>query len=258
MSLAAYLRSAIILLLAVLLSGADAVQFTGSSGIDEKIGQEVPLNLVFFDEKGDKVALRRLTEKPAIISLVYFSCGSRCPLLLGNLAQAFSLLQMDPEAYRAITISFDDRDTPALASEKKRNYIKAIGKPFPASSWRFLTGDKENIERLTAALGYSFSKEPGGFSHPRALIFLSPGGVVTRYLYGMSFLPFDIQMSLRDSVGKKSFFSADRLALFCYSYDPEENRYVFNLARSLAAVFSLLVASSFAVYWIARRKEAKR
>lgn len=257
MSVADYLSSAIILLLAILLPGVAAGQYTQSFGIDEKVGQTVPLDLVFFDEKGEKVSLQQLTDKPAIISLVYYSCSGRCPLLLGNLAQAVSLLSVDPAAYRVITVSFDDRDTPLLAAEKKRNYIKTIGKPFPEASWRFLTGDKENIERLTRALGFSFRKEPGGFSHPRALIFLSPGGVVSRYLYGMSFSPFDIQMSLRESAGGKSFFSSDRLALFCYSYDPEENRYVFHLAKSLAAVFFLLITSSIALYWVARKKGVK-
>jgi len=251
----AYLSSALSLVLTILLSGAAAGQYTQSFGIDEKIGQTVPPDLVFFDEAGEKVSLRQFTDKPAIISLVYYSCGSRCPLLLGNLAQALSSLNLNPAAYRIITVSFDDRDTPALASEMKRNYIKAIGKPFPGSSWRFLTGDSENIKRFTDALGFSFRKEPGGFSHPRALIFLFPGGVVGRYLYGMSFLPFDVQMSLHESSGKRSFFSADRLALFCYSYDPEENRYVFHLARSLAVFFFLLGVTSIALYWVARRKE---
>jgi len=253
-----YLNSAISLLLAILLPGAAAGQYTQSFGIDEKVGQKVPLDLVFFDEKGEKVSLQQLTDRPAIISLVYYSCSSRCPLLLGNLAQALSSLSMDPAAYRVITVSFDEKDTPAVALEKKRNYIKTIGKPFPEDSWKFLTGNNENIERLTKALGFSFNREPGGFSHPRVLIFLSPGGVVARYLYGMSFLPFDVQMSLRESAGGKSFFSTDRLALFCYSYAPEENTYVFNIARALAAVFFLLITSSIVLYWVARRKEGKR
>ena len=257
MSSADYLSYAIFLLLTILLPGAAAGQQAQSFGIDEKIGQKVPLDLVFFDEKGEKVSLRQLTDKPAIISLVYYSSSSRCPLLLGNLAQVLSSVSMDPAAYRVITVSFDDRDTPALASEKKRNFIKAIGKPFPASSWRFLTGDEDNIKRLTGALGFSFRKEPGGFSHPRALIFLSPGGVVARYLYGMSFLPFDVQMSLQESSGKRSFFSPDRLALFCYSYDSEENRYVFHLEKSLAVFFFLLVTTSIALYLVARKKEGK-
>ena len=140
----------------------------------------------------------------------------------------------------SITISFDDRDTPAIASEKKRNYLKATGRPFPETTWRFLTGDKKNIAEFTRAVGFTFREEKNGFSHPRALIFLSPGGTVSRYLYGMSFSPFDIRMALKEASAGSSFFSAERLSLFCYHYDPGENRYVFNLARSLAAVLFMV------------------
>ena len=158
----------------------------------------------------------------------------------------------------AITISFDDRDTPAIASENKRNYLKATGRPFPETTWRFLTGDKKNIAELTRAVGFTFKEEKNGFSHPRALIFLSPGGTVSRYLYGMSFSPFDIRMALKEASAGSSLFNAERLSLFCYQYDDGENKYVFSLARSLAAVLFMVMISSFAVFLMARKKKGKR
>ena len=243
---------------AVLLAGTAAGQHTPKSGIDEMVGQPVPRDLIFFDERGEQVYLRQLTDKPALISFVYFSCSSRCPLLLGNLAETLGKVDVNPDDYRVITISFDNRDTPAVASENKRNYLKATGRPFPGSTWRFLTGDKKNIAELTRAVGFRFSEEKNGFSHPRALIFLSPGGTVSRYLYGMSFSPFDVRMALKEASAGSSFLNADRLSLFCYQYDPGENKYVFNLARSLAAVLFLVIISSFSVLLIARRKDGKR
>jgi len=243
---------------AVLLSGTAAGQRTLKNGIDEMVGQTLPRDLIFFDETGEKVSLRQLTDKPALISFVYFSCSSRCPLLLGNLAETLGKADINPDDYRVITISFDDRDTPAIASEKKLNYLKATGRPFPWTTWRFLTGDKKNIAELTRAVGFTFREEKNGFSHPRALIFLSPGGTVSRYLYGMSFSPFDVKMSLREASAHSSFFSADSLTLFCYRYDPEENRYVFNLAGSFAAVLFLFITSSLVLIMLLRRKGGKR
>ena len=243
---------------AVLLSGAAAGQHTLNNGVDEMIGQTIPRDLIFFDEKGEKVSLLQLTDRPGLISLVYFSCGSRCPLLLGNLAETLGKADINPDDYRVITISFDDRDTPAIASEKKRNYLKATGRPFPETNWRFLTGDKQNIAEFTRAVGFRFREEKNGFSHPRTLIFLSPGGTVSRYLYGMSFSPFDVRMALKEASAGSSFLSADRLSLFCYCYDPGENKYVFNLARSLTAVLFLVMISSFAVFLMVRRKGGKR
>jgi protein SCO1/2 len=253
-----YLSSALSLVLAILLPGAAAGQYTQSFGIDEKIGQKVPQDLVFYDEEGEKVSLRQLTDKPVILSLVYFSCSSTCPLLLGNLAAALGETYIDPEDYRVVTLSFDDRDTPALASGKKRNYLKAAGRSFPGASWRFLTGDKENIERLTGALGFSFRKEPGGFSHPRALIFLSPGGTVVRYLYGAAYSPFNIKMALSEASAKSNYFSAQRLSVFCFSYDADENTYVFNLARIFTAVLLVLITSSVALVLLSRRRGGER
>jgi len=243
---------------AVFLSGTAAGQLTLNNGIVEKVGQTLPQNLVFFDEKGEEISLRQLTDKPAIITLVYFSCSSRCPLLLGNLAATLEKTDMDPDDYRIITISFDGSDTPAIASEMKRNYLKATGRPFPGTTWRFLTGDKKNITELTEATGFTFAKEKNGFSHPRALIFLSPGGTVSRYLYGMSFSPFDIRMSLKEASAGNSFLSTDRLSLFCYYYDPGENKYVFNLARSLVAALFLVMISSFAVFLMASGKVGEK
>jgi protein SCO1/2 len=225
---------------AVLLSGTAAGQQTLKNGIDEMVGQTVPRDLIFFDEKGGKVSLRQLTDKPALISFVYFSCSSRCPLLLGNLAETLGKTDIKPDDYRVI------------------NYLKATGRPFPGTTWRFLTGDKKNIAELTRAVGFTFREEKNGFLHPRALVFLSPGGTVSRYLYGMSFSPFDIRMALKEASAGSSFFNADRLSLFCFSYDPEENKYVFNLARSLAAVLFLAMISSLAVFLMVRRNERER
>lgn len=243
---------------AVLLSGTAAGQQTLKNGIDEMAGQTVPLDLSFADEKGEKVSLRQLTDRPVLISFVYFSCKSRCPLLLGNLAEALGKTDINPDDYRVITISFDDRDTPEVASENKRNYLKAAGRALPETTWRFLTGDKQNIAALTRAVGFTFKEEKNGFSHPRSLIFLSPGGTVSRYLYGMTFSPFDIRMALKEASAAGSFFNTGRLSLFCYFYDPEENRYVYNFPRSLAAVLFLVIVSSFTAFLMLRRKGGKR
>lgn len=234
-------------------SGQDTI----TPGIDERTGNSLPGHLSFFDETGVKYSAGQFTDRPAIVSLVYYGCKSRCPLLLGNLAGALGDLDTDPESYRVITLSFDDRDTPEAAAQMKRNYIKAIGRPFPEDSWRFLTADKNNINEFTRALGFKFREEKNGFSHPRALVFLSPGGTVVRYLYGMTFSTFDIKMSLLEASGKKSLFSPERLTLLCFRFDPGENKYVFNLARSLAVAVLGLVFSISLILILRRRGGVK-
>ena len=243
--------------LVVLLSGPTSGHSAEKSGIDEKIGQNVPLDAVFLDEQGEKVSLRQLIGKPSIISLVYFSCQSRCPLLLGSLGEALGKSDFDTDNYRVITISFDDRDTPAMAAQKKPNYLKAIGRPFPETSWRFLTGDSKSIAEFTRSVGFSFTKENSGFSHPRALIFLSPEGSVSRYLYGMSFSPFDITMALKEASVQRGIFSRSMLSLFCFSYDHQEKRYIFNLGRTATAAVLFITLCTLSFICAARRKGGK-
>ena len=219
--------------------------------MDERLGQRIPGGLIFRDEDGKSVSLEKLLDKPAIVSFVYLRCSSICPLLLGNLAATLDKVDLVPgEDYRVITISFDAADTPEDAALKKKNYIKAAGKTFPESSWKFLTGDEESIRRLTGALGFRYMKEGHGFSHPRGLIFLSPDGVVRRYLNGASFQPFDVKMALTESQDKTSL---SQFRLFSYSYARDENRYVFNFLKILGTVVVSFLASLAFFYALTRR-----
>lgn len=213
----------------------------GTIGIEEKPGQQVPLNAMFSDEKGNRVALGKIIQRPTIVSLVYLRCTHNCPLLLWGLADALGKIDLSPSRdYSLITISFDDKDTPEVAREKKRNYIKAVGKPFPETSWNFLTGDGETINKFTEAVGFRFSRENNGFSHPRGLIVLSPTGRVVRYLYGTTFFPFDIKMALTEASQEKKTGYAS-LLLYCFGYDHGEKKYVFNISKVFLTVLFFLV-----------------
>ena len=223
------------------------------TGVEEKLGRIVPRDLTFFDETGSQVSLETLIKKPTIISLVYFSCSHTCPLLLGSLAESLGKMGLDPgNDYQVLTLSFDEKDRPQAALQKKKNYLAAAGSGFPEASWRFLTGSEENIRKLTEAVGFPFKREKGGFSHPKVLVFLSGEGKVVRYLYGTNSRPFDIRMALAESAEGQSSVSFDGLLLFSYRYDSGENRYFFNLLKVLGAVL-LFTATSLSVLALAAR-----
>ncbi len=211
--------------------------------MEERLGQQIPVDLAFIDEQGERVCLKDIIERPTIISMVYFSCGQTCPLLLGGLAESLRGMKLAPmRDYQVLTISFDEKDTPLLARQKKKNYLPAAGESFPAASWRFLTGDAESIRRLTEALGFTFRKEKGGFSHPKALFFLSRTGRIMRYLYGTSFRPFDVRMALAEAAREEGFGSGN-LLLFSYSYDDSERKYVFNLPKAFGSFFLFTIGA---------------
>ena len=227
-------------------------------GIVEKLGQVVPLDLAFKDEEGHKTRLDVLITKPTIIALVFLKCRDVCPFLLGSLAGALSNLQLTPgRDYDVLTISFDNTDTPAIASEVKKNYIAAVGKPYPARAWRFLTGDKNNIKAFTDSVGFMFRREDEGFSHPLVLVVLSPKGKIVRYLYGTSFLPFDLAMSITEASEEREGLSINRVLMYCFSYDPQEKKYVFNLLRVVgtATLLFVIVLFVYLAIWSKRAKE---
>ena len=122
-----------------------------------------------------------------------------CPMLLNGLAEALGKLELVKPGrdFKVITLSFDDKDTPAIALDKKRNYVKAIGKPFPTEDWTFLTGDAVAIKKFTDSIGFKFQRDSEhDFSHPVTLVVIAPGGKIVRYLEGTSFLPFEVTMAL--------------------------------------------------------------
>jgi protein SCO1/2 len=215
-------------------------------GIEEKLGQRIPLDATFRDEEGKEVPLKEVMGKPVILSLVYLSCSHACPLLLGALAEVLGRLDLTPlKDYSVLTVSFDEEDTPDIAREKKKNFLQAITGPFPEPAWRFFTGDRENIKTITDAVGFTFRREESGFAHPVALIILSPDGKVARYLYGRTFLPFDLTMAITEADRGKIGLSTRGVLLYCFSYDQPGKRYVFNILKVFGTVMIVAVVSFF-------------
>jgi len=223
-------------------------------GIDEKLGGYVPLDLTFNDENGKAVSLKQFIKKPTIVSLVYYRCPGICTPLLSGVAEVLNKLQLEPDKdYSVLTISFDDKDTPSTALQKKKNYLKLLKKPFPEDGWRFLTGDTANISKLTSAVGFKFEKDGDDFIHPASLIVLSADGKIVRYLYGITYLPFDLQMALTEASEGRAGPTISKALLFCFSYDPKGRKYALNVTR-VAGASTLFLTAIFVVYLTLRSK----
>jgi protein SCO1/2 len=223
-------------------------------GIDQKLGQIIPLDLTFHDEKGQEVSLRQLIHTPIILAPVYFSCPDVCSFLLYNLARALNQLPSEPgKEYMVLAISFDETEKPSLAYEKKKMYLKMIEKPFPQEAWRFLTGEQENIRKLTEAIGFRFKREGKNFLHPVSLVILSSDGKITRYIYGTDLLPFDLKMALLEASQGRIGPTVTKVLRFCFSYDPKGRKYVFNTLK-VTGVVTLLFALSFILFLVFKGK----
>ena len=147
-------------------------------GIDERLGELVPLDIVLRDEEGHPVSLGTLVDQPTILTLNYFRCAGICSPQLNGVAEAVNLSHAEiGRDYRIITVSFDDRDTAEIAAKKRSNYVQEVKRAISPADWRFLTGDAATTRRLADAVGFKFKKVGGDFVHPAALMLLSPKGV---------------------------------------------------------------------------------
>ena len=224
-------------------------------GIDEQLGKELPLNLYFTDEMGNKKELGEFITGPTALAFVYYECPGICSPLMTSIAEVVNKVNMVPgENYNIITLSIDEFEKPALAADKKHNYMKLIEKKLPESAWRFLTGDSVSIKTVTDAAGFYFKREGTQFIHSGAVIFISEEGKICRYLFpsysdskGYSILPFDFKMALVETSEGKATPTIARMLQFCFSYDPEGKTYALNLTRIFGAGI-LFMAIIFVLY----------
>lgn len=223
---------------------------SAEAGLAERLGNKIPLDLSFRDEDGKSVTLRELITGPTIIAPVYYQCPNVCSFLQGGLARVLPKLKLTPgKQYRVLSISFDETETPQLAADSKHNYFASMDNKYPAEAWRFLTGDRNNIQRLIDAAGYHVQRQGREFIHPVTIFVVSGNGTIVRYLSGTSFLPMDLGLALIEASEGRIGTTIRKVAAFCFSYDPHKKSYVFNLLR-VAATVTIFTAVSFLVFLI--------
>ncbi|WP_305044596.1 SCO family protein [Geoalkalibacter sp.] len=228
----------------------------GAVGLDERLGDYLPLDLAFFDEQGETVTLGELIRTPTIIAPVYYQCPNVCNFLQEGLAASLPKVRLQPgEQFQVLSISFDETETPAWARNVKGIHMTAMKNQFPEEAWRFLTGDAENIARFTEAIGYRFQRQGRDFLHPVAVVVVAPDGKIVRYLYGTSFLPMNLTLALLEGAEGRVGVTVKRMLEFCFSYDAHQQTYVFNLLRVSATVVIATALALLAFLLLSGRKK---
>ncbi len=226
-------------------------------GIDEKLGQTIPMNLTLIDEYGKPVKLADLTKgKPFALTLVYYRCPGICSPLLTGFTKTIDLTDLVPgKDYQIITVSFDPTETYLTGSEKKKNYFAQFkNKQLNNEDWRFLTADSSTIAQLTDAVGFRYIKKDGEYIHSGVLTLLSPVGKITRYLYGTDFLPLDFKLGIIEAADGKVGTTISKVVSLCYTYDAEGKRYVLDVTR-IAGGGMLFLLGIFVVILIVKKKK---
>lgn len=210
-------------------------------GIVEHLGDFVPLDIQLINEHSETVLLGDILDKPTIINFVYFRCPGICSPMMSALGEAIDILDLKiGDDYQAFTISFDPSENTELGNKKKKNYIDLLEKQEAAKKgWHFFTGDSANMAMFTSITGFRYKKVGRDFNHTASLIVLSPKGKITRYIEpGKSqfdenfyFQPFDVKMSILDASEGKVRSTINKVLVFCYSYNPEGQQWVFNITK---------------------------
>ena len=219
--------------------------------IEQHLDEQIPPTLAFRDENGKVVQLADyFGKKPMILNLVYYQCPMLCGEVLSGLESALRVLKFDVgKEFDVLTVSFDPKETPEMASAKKAEYLKRYGRPGAASGWHFLTGPAVSIDALTKAAGFQYQYDPksGQFAHATAIMVLTPEGRIAQYYYGVEFAPKDLRLGLIQASQNKIGTVVDQVLLYCYHYDPDTGKYGAIISRvlQLAAGATVLILGAF-------------
>lgn len=241
-------------------------------GIDQKLGQFVPKDAMFKDETGQAVRFDHyLGSLPILIVPVYYNCRSGCPVLVDNLVKTLAraghptgmmgatnkgkeqrILELGRDL-QVVMLSIDPQEGPAVASERKGSLITLLTQPNVAPNWHFLTGDLENIHKMTDALGfrYIYDARDHLIQHPLGSVILSPNGQISSYIIGNDVPSRVLDSGLLLAAQNKVGLKADQSSMVgCIVPDPATSRRREQIEGylRLLCLFTLVVMTT----WILR------
>ena len=258
---------ATVVLLALLMASTVSAQATkpvllNDVGIDQKLGAQIPADLTFTDETGKIVRLSDYFtgQRPIVLSLVYYNCPMLCTMSLNDQTRAMQAMPLNPSTdFEIVTISFDAREGTDLAAAKKKRYIHEYHKPGASAGWHFLTGNEENIRKLTETVGfrYAWDAKYNQYAHAAGLMVLTPSGKISKYFYGVDYSSKDLRLALVEASEGKIGSPVEQMILYCFTYDPATGKYSLAILR-LMRVFAVITAVGLATYMIIHfRRDAR-
>jgi protein SCO1 len=234
---------------------------TKGVNFEQKLNSPVPLDLVFRDESGQAMPLRAyFGDKPVVLSLVYFSCPSLCPMSMHETVMSLRSIAFEPgRDYNVVVVSFDPSDTPRMAAEKKAYYAKEFGKAGFNSGWHFLTGSQDAISRLASAVGFGYRWDAPSrqFVHAGGIMVATPDGRMSRYFYGITYVPADLRMALVEASHHKISSPVDYVLLFCFHYDATQGKYTLAIVNILKIAGCLTVLLLLGLIYLLMRGDKK-
>jgi protein SCO1/2 len=230
-------------------------------GITQNLNARIPPDLVFRDETGKSVRIGDFFgQKPIVLSLVYFDCPALCTEVLNGELRTMKAISLDlGKDFDAVTVSFEPKDTPALAKAKRDVYAGQYGRPGAADHWHFLTGEQQSIDALTEVAGfrYAYDSSIRQYAHAAAILVLTPDGRIDRYFYGVQYPARDVRLGLVEASEGKIGTLTDHALLYCYQYDPMTGKYgvvIMNVLRAAGGLTVLILGIFMTMMFLRERK----
>jgi protein SCO1/2 len=230
--------------------------------IDQHLNRPLPLDLPFVDEHGKQVRLGDyFGKRPVVMALAYYECPMLCTQVLNGLVSALGVMNFEPgREFDVVVVSFNPKEGPGLASQKKASYLERYGRPHTAPGWHFLTGQQPAIDALTDALGfrYAYDDKIKQFAHGAAIEVLTPKGHISKYFYGIEFSARDLRLGLIEASEERIGTPVDDFLLFCYHYDPATGKYGASVLRMvrLGGILTVVAFLSFLTISLRRDRRA--
>jgi len=228
-------------------------------GFEPPLNGQLPLDLPFRDETGRDVRLHEyFAQKPVLLAFVYYGCPMLCNQVEQGVVGSLRMLSFNPgRDYEVVFVSFDPRETPDMAAQKKDTAMSHFRRPETAAGWHFLTGSQESIGAITKAANfrYSFDEKSNLFAHASGIMLLTPDGRISRYFYGVEYPARDVRFGLVDASAGKIGTPIDRALLFCYHYDPTSARYSASILKIIRFCGILTILCMVAGFLIFRRRD---
>ena len=231
----------------------------------EHLGGPLPKDAIFRDAAGNMVRLGDFFDgkRPVAIVFAYHTCPMLCTLVLDGFARGLKAVPWTVgQEFDVIALSIDPRDTPASATKKRDQIVEKYGRGGNATGWHFLTGDENNIRKVTDAVGFQFhfDERRQEYAHPAAMYLGTPDGNLARYLYGIEFASNDIRLGLLEASQGRSISTVEKLIMYCYHYDPAGKKYALvamNVMRVGGVLTLLFIGGFFVLMWTRERRRRR-
>jgi protein SCO1/2 len=231
--------------------------------MEDKLGGQADLDVRFVDEAGNPIHLADAVggELPVVLNFGYFNCPGMCGFVLNQLLQNLPDSGLTPgEDFEFFTVSVHHDENPELAAKKKQTYVAALEAPAWTDSWPFLTGEQDQIRRLTGSVGWRFRFDDVAkdIDHPFTVVLLSPGGKVVRYLDTRQLTPKTLRRALIEAGDGQVGGFLESLLVTCYTFDPDTGAYKVTAMTVMRVGGVLTIFGLAAMIYVLWRRERAR